>query len=127
VTTDPNETERAKKIFEYVRDNFKCTDHDAIWLSQPLKKTFQVKTGNVSDINLLLTAIYINQGFEAQPVVLSTKENGYAKEATALMNQYNYVISRVKVGDQAYLLLDASQNRMGFGKLTKTATIFPGA
>jgi hypothetical protein len=118
VTTDPNETERAKKIFEYVRDNFKCTDHDAIWLSQPLKKTFQVKTGNVSDINLLLTAIYINQGFEAQPVVLSTKENGYAKEATALMNQYNYVISRIKVGDQ-YLLLDASQNRMGFGKLTE--------
>lgn len=72
----------------------------------------------MSDINLLLTAIYINQGFDAQPVVLSTKENGYAREATAIMNQYNYVLSRVKVGDQ-YVLVDASQNRMGFGKLSE--------
>ncbi|MES2329096.1 MAG: transglutaminase domain-containing protein [Bacteroidota bacterium] len=116
VTTDTGATERAKKIFEYVRDNFKCNDHEALWLSQPLKKTFQTKLGNVSDINILLTAIYINQGFEAQPVVLSTKNNGHAKEAAALLSQYNYVISRVKV-DEQYLLLDASQNRMGFGKL----------
>ncbi len=110
--------EKANKIFQYIRDNFTCTDHNAIWLSQPLKKTMQLKTGNVIDINLLLTAIFISQGFDANPVLLSTRDNGYANEGTPLISQYNYALSRVKI-DDGYFLLDASQNRLGFGKLTQ--------
>ncbi len=38
-----DETEKAKKIYNYVRDNFICTDEDAKYLSQPIKKVFQLK------------------------------------------------------------------------------------
>ncbi|HVM88832.1 MAG TPA: DUF3858 domain-containing protein [Puia sp.] len=109
---------KAKRIFEYIRDNFTCTDDDAKYLSQSLKKTYQSKKGNVADINLLLTAILSDQGFEVHPVILSTKDNGKAQEASAFLYQYNYVISRVKIND-VYYLLDASVNRMGFGKLSE--------
>src|SRR4051794_27085562 len=47
--------EKTRKIYEYVRDNFTCIDEDARYTSQPLKKTYQSKKGNVADINLLLT------------------------------------------------------------------------
>lgn len=111
-----NEKEKAAKIYSYVRDHFTCTDHSAIWLSNPLKKTFQTKNGNVADINLLLTAILRSKGFEAQPVLLSTTDNGKAYELYPLINRFNYVITRVRV-DGDYILLDASRSKIGFGKL----------
>lgn len=117
IVTGTTGLQKAKKIFEYVRDNFTCTDDDARYLSSPLKKTYQNKKGNVVDINMLLTAMLINQGFDAHPVLLSTVDNGKASETEALLNQFNYVISRVSI-DSAFYLLDASIGRLGFGKLT---------
>jgi hypothetical protein len=111
-----SDIDKARVIFEYVRDNFTCTDHSSKWLSNPLKKIYQAKNGNVADINLLLTAIYRNKGFEATPVILSTKDHGKPYELYPLINKFNYVITRVKVGEN-YYLLDASHNRLGFGKL----------
>jgi transglutaminase-like putative cysteine protease len=108
--------EKTRKIYAYIRDNFTCNDHDAIRASQPLKKTFQSKSGNVADISVLLMAMLYNQGIESSPVFLSTRENGWANVDWALLNDYNYVLARVKL-DSTYYLLDASQSWLGFGKI----------
>ena len=107
---------KAKKIYEYVRDNFTCNNHYAMFLSQPLKKTFQTRKGNVVDISLLLTAMLINQKLDAQPVILSTRKHGKAMESYPLMDRFNYAIARVKIGNK-YFLLDAANDRLGFGRL----------
>jgi len=57
-------------------------------------------------------------GFEAIPAILSTRANGFVDESMPLMNQYNYVLCDVKIDDKNYLL-DASQNKLGFAKLTE--------
>jgi transglutaminase-like putative cysteine protease len=116
ITGAADEKEKVAGIYRYVRDNFTCTDHDAIFMSNPLKKTFQNKNGNVADINLLLIAMLKSKGLEAQPVLLSTTDNGKAYELYPLLTRFNYVIARVKVGEQ-FFLLDASRDKMGFGKL----------
>ncbi len=117
IAKSENDFENAKKIYNYVRDNFTCTNYDAsVWLSEPLKKIYQSKKGSVTDINLLLTAMLIHQGFNVKPVMLSTRDNGRAMEATPILNQYNYVVARVKI-DTTYYMLDASESRLGFGKL----------
>ncbi len=108
--------ETAKKIFEYVRDNMSCTDNSARYLSNPLKKVYQSKNGNVADINLLLTALLINKGFEAHPVLLSTRDHGKAYEVYPILERLNYVITEVVIDDKTYLL-DASRNKLGFGHL----------
>ena len=108
--------EAAKKIFEYVRDNMNCTDYSNIKLSNSLKKIYQNKNGNVADINLLLTAALINQGFNASPVLLSTRDHGKVNATYPIMSQLNYVISQVNIDGKNYLL-DAAHNRLGFGKL----------
>ena len=49
--------EQAKKIFEFVRDNFVCTGYNSFRTSGSLKDVFKKKTGTVADINLLLIAM----------------------------------------------------------------------
>jgi hypothetical protein len=111
-----NDIEKAQKLFEYVRDNFTCTDHSAKYLTQSLKKVFETKKGAVSDVNLLLAAMMKKAGFEVQPLLLSTRANGKAYETYPVMERLNYVIVRAKVGDR-HVLLDASDPKLGFGKL----------
>lgn len=111
-----NSVEAAKKIYEHVRDNYTCTNHSRKYLSAPLKKTFQSKSGNVADINLLLIAMLKQQGIDVYPVLLSTRDHGKVYESYPIMEQLNYVVAEAKIGDKSYLL-DASHNKLGFGKL----------
>jgi len=109
--------DKAKGIYEYVRDNYTSNADHGLYLTSTLKKVYQDKTGNVADINLLLTAAYKNAGFITNPVILSTRSHGKANEGFPLVEQYNYVICRVMVDNQ-YYLLDATQKFLGFGKLS---------
>jgi hypothetical protein len=108
--------DKAKKVYEFVRDNFTCTDHSAIYLTENLKKAYQAKSGNVADINLLLTAMLKNRGLEASPVLLSTKAHGKTYDLYPLLGRFNYVVCRLTIDTTVYLL-DASQNKNGFGRL----------
>jgi hypothetical protein len=109
---------KAKKIYEYVRDNYSCTDYSAIYLSQPLKKTQQAKKGNVADINMLLIAMLRNADFTADPVLLSTRDHGKAYDVYPILSKFNYVIADLEIGDDFYLL-DAANSILGFGHLSR--------
>ena len=65
---------------------------------------------------MLLTAMLIHRGYKANTVLLSTRENGKITPSQALLSQYNYLITRVEI-DSEYHFLDASVNKLGFGKL----------
>jgi len=106
----------AEKIYAYVRDQFTCIGEKGIYLSQPLRKTWEERKGTIADLNLLLTALYRHAGFEASPVLLSTREHGYPVESFPMLADYNYLIARVSVGDR-YYLVDASRPTAGFGQL----------
>ncbi len=116
VNGEADNLQRIKNIYLYVQNNYTCIDHSAVYLSQPLKKTEQSKKGNVSDINMLLVAMLHNAGYNADPVLLSTREHGKANDVYPLLLKYNYVVARVNVADKSYLL-DASINNLGFNHL----------
>jgi hypothetical protein len=107
---------RLQKIFAYVRDHFDCNNIEALYMSQSLKKLWEEKKGSVADINLLLTALCRHEGMNASPVILSSRQHGYAVDDYPLLGDYNYVITRVQLGDSAWLL-DASKPYVGFGQL----------
>lgn len=115
-TDGMDKTTLAKKMFDYVRDNITCTDHTSLGLQQTLKNLVKTKNGTVSEINLLLTAMLIHEDIDANPVILSTRSNGFAYSIYPLMSQYNYVVCRAMIAGQTYYL-DASEPRMGFGYL----------
>jgi transglutaminase-like putative cysteine protease len=109
-------TEAARRIYAYVRDHFDCSTTEGMYMTQPLKKVWEDKKGNVADINLLLTALLRHAGLEASPVILSSRSNGVAVEDYPLLSDYNYVITRVFADGDVYLL-DASKPFLGFGQL----------
>ncbi|MBS1663470.1 MAG: DUF3858 domain-containing protein [Bacteroidetes bacterium] len=105
------------RLYAYVRDRFTCIQNERIYLSQPIKKTWDDRKGNsIADINLLLTALCRHQGLDAAPVILSSRANGYAHDGYPLISEYNYVVTRVMLDGKQYLL-DASKPYLGFGQL----------
>ncbi|HEV2352850.1 MAG TPA: transglutaminase domain-containing protein, partial [Puia sp.] len=108
--------EKAQKIFSFVRDNFTCTSHGSLELSNPLKTIYKNKSGNEADLNLLLTAMMIHAGLKAKPVILSTRSNGFVHSFYPLLTRYNYVISQATIDSVRYCL-DASEPWLGFGRL----------
>jgi hypothetical protein len=118
ITADAqSEKEKAYKVFCYIRDNFKATSEHGLYAITPLKNVFKDKKGNVAEINLLLTAMLRKSGIDADPIILSTRDNGIASATYPLISQYNYVIS-VAYLDKTVFYLDASRPFNGFGQLS---------
>jgi Domain of Unknown Function with PDB structure (DUF3857)/Transglutaminase-like superfamily len=116
VSASASKADKAKKIFAYVRDNFTCTSHDRFTMDQTLKGLVKTRNGNVAEINLLLTAMMKYADIEADPVILSTRSNGYTLPMYPILSKFNYVICRVAV-DGKKIYLDASEPHIGFGRL----------
>ena len=106
----------AKNIYNYIRDNFICTNYDAIQIPENLKKSYDAKKGNVAEINLLLIAMLRKAHFKADPVIISTTDNGKAYELYPLVNKFNYVLAQLVINDKVYIL-DASRKKLGFNFL----------
>lgn len=110
------ETDKAKKIFAFVRDQFTCIDRNQLYPEQTLKAMYKKKDAGVAEINLLLTAMLRTAGLAADPVILSTRENGFVYAQYPIIGKFNYVITRVKA-DGKDIFLDASYPQLGFGRL----------
>lgn len=111
-----NTTEKAKKIYEWVRDNFTCTNYHRRTMDQNLKALVKSKSGTEAEINLLLAAMLRYSNINADPVLLSTRSHGFTYPVYPLMNQYDYVVVRSDIADKVYYL-DASEPHIGFGYL----------
>ena len=111
-----NEVDKAKAIFNFVRDNFSCSGDRGIYINESFKEIFRVKKGNVAEVNLMLVALLRHFGLNASPVILSTRDNGYVFDTYPTPNSFNYVIALVKVNGNSYYL-DASDPLVGFNYL----------
>jgi Domain of Unknown Function with PDB structure (DUF3857)/Domain of Unknown Function with PDB structure (DUF3858) len=105
-----------KKIFNFVKNNFTCTNYDALYMPENLKKAYSTKKGNIIEINMLLVAMLKKAAIVADPVLLSTRDNGIAYEAYPIIGRFNYLIVKVVIKVKEYLL-DASKKRNGFNHL----------
>ncbi|HYM93626.1 MAG TPA: DUF3858 domain-containing protein, partial [Chitinophagaceae bacterium] len=106
-----------KRIYAYVRDNITCTSYSAKYLDQSLKSLLKTRNGTVAEINLLLIAMLKYANISADPVILSTRTHGYINPVYPLNERFNYVICLTHPAGKD-ILLDASQPRLGFGRLT---------
>ena len=112
-----NDLVKAKNIYTYVRDHFTCTSHSRMDMEQSLKNVVKSRNGNVAEINLLLITMLKYAGINADPVILSTRSHGFANPIYPLLERFNYVICIIHTNGED-VFLDASQPRLGFGRLT---------
>jgi hypothetical protein len=108
--------DKARNIYTWLRDNMTCTNYGSFYTNKSLRSTLNTRSGSEAEINLLLTAMLKHAGLQADPVILSTRSNGYAYALYPLIDRFNYVIARLMISGQHYYL-DASRPRLGFNKL----------
>ncbi len=111
-----DDTAKARRIYNYVRTNFTCTNHAGLLLTKPLKTVFSSRNGNTADINLLLIAMLRRANLKADPLILSTRSHGFTHELYPLASRFNYTMAALTVDTLTYFM-DASQSYLGFGKV----------
>lgn len=94
--------ERANKIFEFVKTNYRWNKEYGFIASQNLRQVVKTKSGNAADINLLLIALFRNAGLNADPLLISTVDNGILNILSPNLNDINLVLASVKINEQTY-------------------------
>jgi hypothetical protein len=116
LTAETDPLQRLNKIYDLVRYSYRWNGKYGMLTDLGVKKAFENKTGNVADINLTLIAVLRKAEFNANPLILSTRENGLPIEIHPVLSDFNYVVARVKIGDKFYLL-DACDRNVPLGVL----------
>ncbi|SFD41193.1 DUF3857 domain-containing protein [Flavobacterium phragmitis] len=105
LATAKSNEERILLILNFVKSNVGWNGINGYSCDNGVRKAYKEKTGNIADINLMLTAMLRHAGLKANPVLVSTRSNGIAFFANR--TAFNYVIAAVET-DQGNILLDAS-------------------
>ncbi len=108
--------EKARRIFNWIKLQYNWNDYLGKYAENGVKKSVESKKGNVGDINLSLLGALQAAELEANPVILSTRENGLPNSLYPVLSDFNYVVVQLVVGENSYLL-DATDHFMPFGLL----------
>ncbi|WP_335977489.1 DUF3857 domain-containing protein [Gaetbulibacter jejuensis] len=101
-----DEIEKVSMILDFVKSKVKWNEYYGYTAEQGVSKAYKDGVGNSADINLMLTSMLRYAGMDANPVLVSTKNNGIPLVPTR--SGFNYVISAVNV-DGKIILIDATR------------------
>lgn len=100
-TTD---TEKLKKIYSYVTENFVWDGIPDITANYTMAKVISKGRGNAAELNLMLVAMLKACHVAAEPVILSTRENGRLNTFFAILQKLDYVVAVVRADGNQYLV-----------------------
>lgn len=100
-----DEEARMKFIYNTLRKSLKWNgNEDYIYTDNGIINTWEAKTGNVADINLLLIRLLNDGGINASPILLSTREHGLVTPRYPYLSQFNSVMAYVIIKDKTFVL-----------------------
>ena len=97
--------ERTKKIFSFIRSKMNWNGKYGYYPKKKMEMVYTEKVGNVAEINLMLVSMLRVSGIDAHPVLISTRENGFANFPNRSL--FNYVIAAADVNGKT-VLMDAT-------------------
>lgn len=100
-----SDNEKIVAIYEFVKSKVKWNGYYNKYTDVSTRKAYKEGAGNAASINLLLTSMLREAGFNANPVLTSTRANGIPVFPT--MDGFNYVIASITTSN-GVLLLDAT-------------------
>lgn len=107
---------KAQAIFAYIKKEIKWNNYLGKYSENEVKKALATHSGNVADINFALISALTAAGFNADAVILSTRQNGTVNNLYPVISEFDYVVAKVDIGGKSYLL-DASEPLLPFGLL----------
>ena len=97
--------ERLDVIFKFVQNKMNWNEENGYYTDKGVVKAYKEQTGNAAEINFILISMLKTAGVEANPVLVSTVENGIPVYPTRI--GFNYVIAAAEI-DGKQILLDAT-------------------
>lgn len=88
--------------YEHTRNTIKWNEYAGA--GADLKKAFDNKKGNAADVNMFLVNLLRELDITANPVVLSTRNNGQVFEHIPSLEKFNYVVAHALIGGKETLL-----------------------
>ncbi|TGD83039.1 DUF3857 domain-containing protein [Hymenobacter wooponensis] len=113
----PDPKARAAAVLALVQRSIKYNDQPAVFVSQPLRRSFERHSGNAADVNLLLVQTLRAAGLEATPLLISTRSHGMVQTDLPVITQFNYVAAHLALPNNTEVLLDATEPSLPFGVL----------
>jgi transglutaminase-like putative cysteine protease len=110
-------------IFNFVKSKVKWNDYGGYYTDNGVKDAFKDGAGNIADINLMLIAMLKYAGLQADPVLLSTRDNGIPFYPTR--EGFNYVVAGVSLNNEL-IYLDGSDKYLEIGMLPYRARNWQG-
>lgn len=106
---------KAKAIYQGWQKWFKWDNFIGIY-SDNISKAWDTHSGDVAAINLSLSAALAAAGLNSEVVLLSLRDNGSINTLYPVVGDFDYVVAKVNIGEQSYLL-DATDPLLPFGVL----------
>ena len=107
ITAQP---EKAAIIFNYVKSRMNWDGMNGYGCENGVRKAYLEKTGNVADINLMLVSMLRYAGIEANPILVSTRNNGISLFPSS--SAFNYVIAGIELDNQVVMLDATDKNAL---------------
>ncbi|MFC3161435.1 Transglutaminase-like superfamily protein [Chryseobacterium arachidis] len=111
-----NEIEKANAVFNYVKNTFTWNKDRGIYTEGGIKKMLETKTGNAAEINLFLVMMLREAGIKADPLTISTINNGLINIASPNVSNMNFVIAAIQTKD-GFHLYDATAKQSAMDQL----------
>lgn len=91
-------------IHDYVRRNMNWNGSESIYSMNGIKSAWDKKSGNNTELNLILINLLRDAGLKAYPLLVSTKDNGQVNTLYPFLQQFNNTMTLVIIGDKKYTL-----------------------
>jgi hypothetical protein len=101
--------------YKHLQSTMQWNEVKRFGTDENLDKIYEKRTGTSAEINLMLVRLLRECGLEANPLILSTRDNGRVSDLV-LLDRFNYVIAHVMLGGKDFLL-DATSPLMPPGVL----------
>ncbi len=112
---------KMKYLYNQVRKTITWNEEYAIFTDKGISKTWDSKSGNTADINLLLIKLLTDAGLKAMPILFSTRSHGLVNTLYPFINQFNTVLAFVVIKDKTFVL-DATNKVINY-KLIPEAVV----
>lgn len=112
-----SDAEKITYIFDEVKNRMKWDEEDVRYTNDGTVEAWSKKTGNSTEINLILYHLLQKSGIKALPMLVSTKKNGKINPAYPNGYQFNRTVAYVPVDSSNYYLLDATSKYNIFNEI----------
>ena len=108
----------AKAVYDLVQNTIEWDGRFGIFPDLGTRFAYRNKTGDVSDLNMMYVSMMRSLGYEAYPVLSSTKSHGLPLSAS--QETFNYTLAAVKLGGK-YKVVDCAEEDATFDYLPQYA------